>query len=218
MFRNKIIKWSTLAMLVAIFAYFIIETFESNSNENSPTSLVKISDEAYAADLQQQRIQKDEFFRTSADSPIEDKKLFEGLVYFEPDQDYRILATLTPYEGKDNEMKITYTDGTSSTYERMAYADFSLKGTPQKLLLLKNERTISVLFRDKTSGELTYGGGRYIDIPADEVNGNSLIIDFNRAYNPYCAYAPDFACPLPPQENTMDVAIESGEKYLGEIH
>jgi uncharacterized protein len=218
MFRNKIIRWSTLAMIVAILAYFLIETLQPAPSKNGSGQLADISQEAYAAEMDAQRKQKDEFFRTSTESPIENKTLFHGLHYYEPDQDYRVLAKLTPFEGDDRDFKISYTDGTTDTYERMAYADFTVKGVPQRLLLLKNEGTVSVLFRDKTSGGLTYGGGRYIDIPMEEVQDNTLVIDFNKAYNPYCAYAPDFACPLPPAENTLDVAIEAGEQYLEENH
>jgi uncharacterized protein len=217
MFKNKIIRWSTLAMIVAILAYFFIETFQQPAPDaaSAPESL---SDEAYVAQIVQQRKEKDEFFRTSEESPIKKKALFEGLNYFEPDPQFRVSATLSPYTDADRELKVSYTDGTTDTYEKMAFADFTINGTAQRLLLLKNGGTISVLFRDGTSGEQTYGGGRYIDIPVDEARNNTLIIDFNKAYNPYCVYAPDYACPLPPAENTLDVAIIAGEKYLGEIH
>ena len=57
-----------------------------------------------------------------------------------------------------------------------------------------------------------------MDIPAEEVKGNKLIMDFNDAYNPYCAYAPNYACPLPPAENTLTAAIEAGEKFDAEKH
>lgn len=218
MFKNKIIRWSTLAMIVAILAYFFVETFQPVAEENGSTQLAIMSDEAYRAEMEAQRKQKDEFFRTSSESPIENKTLFHGLHYFEPNQDYRVLATLTPYQGSDKDFKVTYTDGTTDTYERFAYADFTVQGNQERLLLLKNEGTISVLFRDKTSGGQTYGGGRYIDIPLEDADGNKLVIDFNKAYNPYCAYAPDFACPLPPAENTLNVAIQAGEQYMEENH
>ena len=218
MFKNKIIRYSTLAMFLAIVAYFLVETFHKPAEVPGMVTMEKIPDERYAADLAQRRKQKDQLFRTSEDSPIENVKLFSGLAYYEPDQDYRVLAKLTPYDGPDKELKLPYTDGTTATYERMAYADFTVKGVPQRLLLLKNEGTISILFRDATSGMESYGGGRYIDLPAEKVQGNSLIIDFNDAYNPYCAYAPNFACPLPPPENTLTAAIEAGEKFAEEKH
>ncbi|TDB65226.1 DUF1684 domain-containing protein [Arundinibacter roseus] len=218
MFKNKIIRWSTLAMLLAILTYFFVETFQSNTASSAGTLNENITAEEHTAEIELQRKQKDELFRTSEESPIEEKATFHGLHYYEPSLAHRVVATLTPYEGAEKELKISYTDGTSDTYERLAYADFTVNGSAQRLLLLKNESVISVLFRDQTSGEETYGGGRYIDIPVEEMQNNSLIIDFNKAYNPYCAYAPDFACPLPPAENTLTVAIAAGEKYVEEKH
>lgn len=213
MFRNKIVRWSTIAMLVAILAYFFIETFQTAPVAEGAIVMEKLADEEFAAQMKEQREEKEIFFRTSPESPIENKANFKGLTYFAPDQNFRVLANLTPYEGEEKEMKVAYTDSTTDTYERLYFADFTINGVAQRLLLLKNEGTISVLFRDQTSGLQSYGGGRYIDIALDDVKGNTLIIDFNKSYSPYCAYSPGYACPLPPAENTLTVAIEAGEKY-----
>jgi uncharacterized protein (DUF1684 family) len=72
------------------------------------------------------------------------------------------------------------------------------------------KKYLFIPFRDLTSGKESYGGGRYIDteIPA----GETLILDFNRAYNPYCAYSHRYSCPIPPEENTLKVEIRAGEK------
>lgn len=70
-------------------------------------------------------------------------------------------------------------------------------------------------FTDKTSGIDTYGGGRYIDLLIKDVKGGSCMIDFNKAYNPYCAYTTGFNCPIPPRENDLPVAMEAGEKNYG---
>jgi len=67
-------------------------------------------------------------------------------------------------------------------------------------------------FKDATNGDSTYGGGRYIDIRMSEINNNTLTIDFNKAYNPYCAYSDGFNCPVPPLENHLEVALEAGER------
>jgi uncharacterized protein (DUF1684 family) len=91
--------------------------------------------------------------------------------------------------------------------------DFTLAAFQSKKLLEVNaaENGLFIPFRDATSGTDTYGGGRYIDceIPAD---GNLLLIDFNKAYNPYCAYNPRYSCVIPPEENRLDIRIEAGEK------
>ena len=71
-------------------------------------------------------------------------------------------------------------------------------------------------FTDKTSGIDTYGGGRYIDLVMNDIKGSNCVIDFNKAYNPYCAYTTGYNCPIPPKENDMPVAVLAGEKnYAG---
>lgn len=67
-------------------------------------------------------------------------------------------------------------------------------------------------FNDETNAETTYGGGRYLDLEISEIRDNTLVIDFNKAYNPYCAYSDGYSCPIPPQENKLHVRIEAGEK------
>jgi uncharacterized protein (DUF1684 family) len=73
----------------------------------------------------------------------------------------------------------------------------------------KDSKTFFVPFRDLTSGQTTYGGGRYIDT---RLAGTKVPLDFNRAYNPYCVFNYDYACPIPPEENRLPVAVEAGEK------
>jgi uncharacterized protein (DUF1684 family) len=69
-------------------------------------------------------------------------------------------------------------------------------------------------FKDKTAPTETYGGGRYLDLPLKNAKNNQLRVDFNLAYNPFCAYNEDFACPIPPAENTLPIRIEAGEKLF----
>ncbi len=74
-------------------------------------------------------------------------------------------------------------------------------------------------FTDLTSGESSYGGGRYIDINVNDIVGGSFELDFNKAYNPYCAYVTGkYNCPIPPKENNLSVAIQAGEKIFGKAH
>jgi len=72
-----------------------------------------------------------------------------------------------------------------------------------------------VPFGDATSGFESYGGGRYLDFTISEIKNNSLVIDFNKAYNPYCAYTTGYNCPIPPKENLLTVSIPAGEKNYG---
>lgn len=75
---------------------------------------------------------------------------------------------------------------------------------------------LALMFTDKTTGDETYEAGRYIDLDIDDIKNNQLVIDFNKAYNPYCAYVKGkYNCPIPPRENYLPVAIEAGEKNFG---
>lgn len=215
MFKNKIIRYSTLAMLVAIVAYFLIETFSPQkaagieyTEDLNPTT--------YTGLLLEDRRDTQRWFRTSDDSPIEDQANFAGLEFFDPDLTFRVVADLTPYRGEDKILEITNTDGSVETYERYAYLNFKLRDAPQTLLLLKHEGLLSLMWKDGTSGKTTYGGGRYLDFSLSDVKGRQLVVDFNKAYNPYCAYSPQYACPLPPAENTLSESITAGEKYTPE--
>ena len=82
------------------------------------------------------------------------------------------------------------------------------------MLVVKYDKTYSILFRDVTSGKETYGGGRYLELDPANLSDNQVLLDFNAAYNPYCAYNPGYACPLPPKENTVSVPVRAGERYV----
>jgi uncharacterized protein (DUF1684 family) len=216
MFKNKIIRWSTYGMILAILAYFFVENFAGNST--SDDDLAVKNPAKYIEKINGERAAKDELFRTGPDSPIEDKAAFHGLHYFKVNPEYRVKATISPYTGDNKELIVKYTDGTADKYERYGYAHFEINKTPQKLLVLKHENVISILFRDETSGQETYGGGRYLDYPLTDVKNNTIVLDFNNAYNPYCAYQPTYACPVPPAENTLQIPIFAGEQVEESNH
>lgn len=116
--------------------------------------------------------------------------------------------------------------GTGREYVRYAILKFSLKGKPQQLTVYRNINLAKIAgykdylflpFTDDTNGNETYAGGRYIDLREGDFKGNTVVIDFNKAYNPYCAFSGGYACPKPPDENHLSVAIEAGEKqFAGE--
>ncbi len=207
MFKNKFFKGGLAVLLFIIVGYFIAENIISSTEPVSDN----INPEIYHHNLEDERNAKDEEFRSSDDSPIKEKEAFHGLHYFEPDLTYRVMASVTPYKGEDKRLVISYTDGSETVYERFAYATFNLDQKSHKVLLLKHDDMVSLLFKDATNGKETYGGGRYIDFKIQEASGRTMIIDFNKAYNPYCAYVPDFACPLPPAENKLSISIRAGE-------
>ncbi len=194
------------ALVLLVILYLTFFTGTSTTAESIPP-------DTYRQQVVAERQKKNEFYRTSADAPIPNKAHFTGLVYFDPDLTYRVTARLEPFADKTQKLVIRLSDGTEEVYEKYAHAVFSLNGTPCRVLILKHDNTLSILYRDATSGHETYGGGRYLDLEPETISDNHTVIDFNEAYNPYCAYAPEYACPLPPAENTLPVAVKAGEKY-----
>lgn len=161
------------------------------------------------------RDQKDTYFKTNDDSPILDRENFTGLSYFDPTTEFRAEAKLTLLH---DSIPVTMlrTDGKKDSYIKYAIAVFKLQKKEYQLTLFKssknptNDHVLFVPFTDKTSGELTYKAGRYMDLEIKE--GKPVIIDFNYAYNPFCAYNPRFSCPIPPLSNYLDIEILAGEK------
>lgn len=174
-------------------------------------------DPAYAAQIIKERAEKDHFMKTSDQSPFANNSAsFTGLRYFDPNPSYRIVADLTPVESK-KPVVLTTSDGKEERYLEYAYTTFTLDGVSNKLLILEIidmgpfRGKLFLAFGDETSAIDTYGAGRYLDV--NKVPGStSITLDFNKAYNPYCAYNDTYSCPLPPKENLLQVAIKAGEK------
>jgi uncharacterized protein (DUF1684 family) len=165
-------------------------------------------------------------FRDSVESPLTpgDRLLFKELEFYPVKTKYCVVAVLkrTP-EAQPFEMQRS--KGNTGTYRKYGEASFTLDGKKysvcvyQYLKLLSDEKYANHLFlpfADLTNGTTTYGSGRFIDltIPA----GDTLIIDFNQAYNPYCAYNSKYSCPIPPRENQLPVKIPAGIKTYGNHH
>ena len=173
-------------------------------------------EEVYVENIQKERERQFRFLKFNLDSPLEDHQKSEltSLSFYPIDMSYRVRAKMVPAEDR-RMLEIPMTDGTFEKYLKHSYAEFQLNGQPLRLLLLQaakesDKRNFFLAFADDTSGEETYGGGRYINLRQD--GKNSITIDFNMAYNPYCAYNPDYACPLPPRENILEIPIRAGEK------
>jgi uncharacterized protein (DUF1684 family) len=174
------------------------------------------SPEAYVEKIEKERERQFKFIRFNIESPLteEQKRSFTKLTFFDIDPQYKVKARLIPIENK-KVREVPLTDGSKQRYIEHAYAEFELGGKTNKLLLLQamdeaDKRNFFLAFADATSAGETYGGGRYLNVRQD--GKNSITIDFNLAYNPYCAYNPDFACPLPPKENLLEIPILAGEK------
>lgn len=162
-------------------------------------------------DYDAERAQKDQFFKLSHQSPLphELQGDFAGLAYFPADGS--MVFTVTPEPGDGAELRIDTSDGQQRVYKRAAIASFELGGEAVSLALYDSGHPGFFLpFRDSTSGKGTYGAGRYLDIEANK--DGTVTIDFNLAYNPFCAYNDAYSCPLPPVENWLQVPVEAGEK------
>ncbi|MDQ2658180.1 MAG: DUF1684 domain-containing protein [Bacteroidota bacterium] len=175
---------------------------------------------AFQKEIEKERQDKDRFMRTSDESPFEnDPESYTGLKYFSPDVKYRIIADLAPITQKKSVI-LTTNDGLEQRYIEYAYAEFKLDGVANRLLILEIadgplRGKLFLAFGDETSARETYGAGRYLDVPRTP-GSNTITLDFNLAYNPYCAYNDSFSCPLPPRENILEVAIRAGEKNYHE--
>lgn len=165
----------------------------------------------YKAGMQEERAMKDRFFRMDPHSPIQDRIDFEGLAYYDPDPDYRYFLRLQPADTQE-ELVFQTSTGDEQIYYRLGTVEFEVEGKPASLAIYQSPHHDGLFlpFRDATSGTETYGGGRYLE-PHD-LGGGDLLVDFNLAYNPFCAYSGAYSCPLPPFENHLKVAIRAGEK------
>ncbi len=177
-------------------------------------------EKAYRDRILSHRREIDAFMRRSPESPLppELRGEFSGLQYFPPDPAYRVEARVTPTDATEV-ITVPTSDGNLERYRPYGYAEFSLQGGRHRLLLLKSEEEpvsnrLFLPFRDQTSGQETYGGGRYLNVYL--TRDGTVTLDFNLAYNPYCVYNYAYSCPLPPPENRLEAAVRAGEKnYTG---
>ncbi len=159
------------------------------------------------------RSEKDRFFKTHPDSPLgpQQQARFGGLNYYDPNP---VLAfELTPEIFAD-QLDVTMQTSTGETrhYRRWGRVHFQVEGQNAELTLFRTpgDEQLFIPFTDSTSRAETYGAGRYLE--AELLPNGKVRLDFNEAYNPYCAYSPTWSCPIPPGENRLKVPIRAGEK------
>jgi len=173
-----------------------------------------------------QRQEKDSFFKNSPHSPLqaEQQTIFNGLQYYEPNSALRFELTPEPYADQAHVQMQTST-GEMRSYMRWGKVTFTVEGqeTALTLYFAPGQAGFFVPFMDATSSTETYGAGRYLEV--ERQPGGKVLVDFNTAYSPYCAYneppelaekaghdAVTWSCPIPPKENRLKVAIRAGEK------
>jgi len=167
-----------------------------------------------------ERKMKDRSFAENWQSPIpqEDRSKFNGLSYYSPDPSYRFELKLNEHNNKKT-VQIEDTGGNIRNF--ICWGEFRFKINNEKCILQAyksdpGEERLFIPFRDTTSGKETYGAGRYIDIEygKDLTPEGKWILDFNKAYNPWCAYSKNYVCPFVPPENWLKVSILAGEKII----
>jgi hypothetical protein len=140
-------------------------------------------------------------------------KEFHGAIWFPLNAGYRVEAVFTPYR-QPKQLKIPDTTGRARPMTAPGYVIFRLNGEMHRLEPVVSGKELFFMFKDRTSGRETYGAGRFLE--AEMPKNGKVLVDFNKAYNPYCAFNPYSSCPIPPKQNTLTTRIEAGEKYRGE--
>lgn len=177
------------------------------------------SADEWATQLRENREEKSRVFAEHPQSPVPpaERDDFDGLDFFDPDVDYRVDATVAAHEDPDP-VEMETTNGPPVRYLRVVTLEFDLNGGSHELHAYRQEHddsgTLFVPFRDKTTGQESYHGGRYMEFEPDRdlEDGDTVTIDFNLAYTPFCAFSETFACPLPPEENWLETVVHAGEK------
>lgn len=202
-------KIAIAAAILGIVFYSIDSSLQSES-------------EVYVRNLRQFRRDKNRAFRLSPESPLTaaQKEQFDSLRYYSLGDYWGVTTGEVERIPRPDTVELAMSDNSTEKYLRFGIVKFTeadpVPGQYLKLTLYKkasgNDSTLFVPFTDLTNGHETYGGGRYLDVPMPASDADQVKLDFNRAYNPYCAYNNAFSCPMPPPENRLKVHISAGEK------
>ena len=159
------------------------------------------------------RAEKDAFFGADRQSPLtgEQKAAFSGLNYFPENPDLVFEVEVEPFANPER-VHVQTTTGDEREYLRYARFKFPVEGQEAELTIFQAEYGFFLPFVDSLANHETYGAGRYLDPESED--GRHFLIDFNLAYNPYCAYNERWSCPLTPFENRLKLPIRAGEKVF----
>ena len=187
-----------------------------------PSLSAEVSHQVSLADREKKvaawRKERDDFFKNHHRSPLEpeDKRTFSGLSYFPYNPKCvfvgKIKRCVVDIQCPQNVMTFLTNKGTNKRYVKYGHFRFELDGKGYTLQIFRSLLSdyLMIPFRDATNGKETYPGGRYLD--AEILPGYELVLDFNMAYSPPCAYNDTLVCVIPPKEHTLDREIQAGEK------
>jgi uncharacterized protein (DUF1684 family) len=168
-------------------------------------------------ELEAFRAEKDDFFGNDPQSPLtrEQKMEFKGLGYFPENPSLRLEVTAEEFPNKER-VEMQTSTGDIQIYIRHSRFRFRVEGRDAELTIYEGSNGFFLPFVDSLSGKETYPAGRYLE--PEPLPGGRFLIDFNMAYNPYCAYNENWSCPLTPFENRLKVPINAGEKLFHKEH
>jgi uncharacterized protein (DUF1684 family) len=175
----------------------------------------------YARKIERHRKKIHKEFLDPEESPLKGDDLahFEGLAFYPPDENYRVVADFERTADAAPFMLPTSNPEKPKKYVKYGILRFELNGEPHELSVYRSLRLAEIRkykdylflpFKDASNGNGSYGGGRYIDLKIPK--GDKIILDFNLCYNPYCAYSDGWSCPIPPDENHLNISIPAGVK------
>ena len=200
---KKILLYTVIVLLASCTA----TTKTSKTKDLTPTEEIN----AFQEGLQS-------FYRSEETSPYREKVAdFQGHDFFPIDLNYRVEAKYSSFDNEKFFDLPTSNKEIQKKYRKFGLLKFQLNGKEHELILYQNAKLMAnpmykdylfLPFTDLTNSETTYGGGRYIDFRIPK--GETTMLDFNQAYNPYCAYVTGYSCPIPPEENHLDIEVKVG--------
>lgn len=189
--------------------------------------LYSCAQDSYEKEMREYQHEQNLKFHTEGSSPLTEKDLknFSALVFYSIDPKYKVIARLT--KEKDPVIfEMQTTTERKPLYIKYGTLSFTIEGESQTLELYQNKdydrepqykNYLFLPFTDATSGDGSYAGGRYLDVlTTDERADGTIVLDFNKSYNPYCVYNSEFSCPLTPKQNHISIAVKAGVKNFKE--
>ncbi len=208
------VKFVSIIFILAVILILQFGYQTKNGEETNSNPL----DENYLTELLNERTLKDSSMRYDPHSPFkrDPKAEYAELNYYEPVSEFIFTSKLFEYDSKDT-VDVFGTRGELRRVIKLGYVVLNYKSDEHKVNVYKafgrdGKPYYSLWFTDKTTGKETYGVGRYLDFEKEDDPDHIYTIDFNRAYNPYCAYSAKFTCPIPREEDYIYFEINAGEK------